>query len=129
MTLKLVPNFNSSQCSVNISILSKLTLKLFDDVLISEDYILRYLLIHPLRNLLKQIIRVLATFRSSRLEVFCKIGVLRNFPKFTGKHLCQSLFLNKVAETLVQVLSLGFCAISKKNFSYRISPLAASAPR
>ena len=128
MTLKLVPNFNSSQCSVNISILSKLTLKLFD-VLISEDYILRYLLIHPLRNLLKQIIRVLATFRSSCLEVFCKIGVLRNFPKFAGKHLCQSLFLNKVAETLVQVLSLGFCAISKNNFSYRISPLAASAPR
>ena len=23
--------------------------------------------------------------------------VLRNFPKFTGKHLCQSLFFNKVA--------------------------------
>ena len=29
--------------------------------------------------------------------VFCKKGVLRNFAKFTGKHLCQSLFLNKVA--------------------------------
>ena len=24
-------------------------------------------------------------------------GVLRNFAKFTGKHLCQSLFFNKVA--------------------------------
>ena len=24
-------------------------------------------------------------------------GVLRNFTKFTGKHLCQSLFFNKVA--------------------------------
>ena len=24
-------------------------------------------------------------------------GVLKNFTKFTGKHLCQSLFLNKVA--------------------------------
>ena len=35
--------------------------------------------------------------RSSRLEVFCKKGVLRNFEKFTGKHLCQSLFFNKVA--------------------------------
>ena len=35
--------------------------------------------------------------RSSRQEVFCKKGVLRNFAKFTGKHLCQSLFLNKVA--------------------------------
>ena len=27
-------------------------------------------------------------------EVFCKKGVLRNFTKFTGKHLCQSLFFN-----------------------------------
>ena len=35
--------------------------------------------------------------RSSRLEVFCEKGVLRNFAKFTGKHLCQSLFFNKVA--------------------------------
>ena len=24
-------------------------------------------------------------------------GILRNFAKFTGKHLCQSLFFNKVA--------------------------------
>ena len=37
------------------------------------------------------------TFRSSRPEVFYKKGVLRNFAKFTGKHLCQSLFFNKVA--------------------------------
>ena len=35
--------------------------------------------------------------RSSRQDVFCKKGVLRNFTKFTGKHLCQSLFFNKVA--------------------------------
>ena len=35
-------------------------------------------------------------FRSSRPEVFCKKGVLRNFAKFTGKHLCQSLFLIKL---------------------------------
>ena len=35
--------------------------------------------------------------RSSRPEVFCKKGVLRNFSKFTGKHLCLSLFFNKVA--------------------------------
>ena len=36
--------------------------------------------------------------RSSRPEVFCKKSVLRNFAKFTGKHLCQSLFFNKVAD-------------------------------
>ena len=29
--------------------------------------------------------------------MFCKKGVLRNFGKFTGKHLCQRLFKNKVA--------------------------------
>ena len=35
--------------------------------------------------------------RNSRSEVFCKKGVLRNFGKFTGKHLWQSFFFNKVA--------------------------------
>ena len=30
-------------------------------------------------------------------DVFCEKGVLRNYTKFTGKQLCQSLFLNKVA--------------------------------
>ena len=38
----------------------------------------------------------LKLFRSSRQEVFCKKGVLRELAKFTGKHLCQSLFFNKV---------------------------------
>ena len=33
-------------------------------------------------------------YRSSRPEVFCNKGVLRNFSKFTGKRLCQSLFLS-----------------------------------
>ena len=28
--------------------------------------------------------------------MFCKKGALRNFAKLTGKHFCQSLFLNKV---------------------------------
>ena len=30
-------------------------------------------------------------------DVLCKKGVLRNFAKFTGKHLCQRPFFNKVA--------------------------------
>ena len=34
---------------------------------------------------------------SSCPEVFCKKGVLRNFTKFIGKHLCQSLLFNKAA--------------------------------
>ena len=32
---------------------------------------------------------------SSRSLVFCKEGVLKNFAKFTEKHLFQSLFFNK----------------------------------
>ena len=30
--------------------------------------------------------------------MFSKKGVLRNFAKFTRKHLCQRLFFNKIAE-------------------------------
>ena len=36
-------------------------------------------------------------YKSSRPGVFCKKVVLRNFVKFTVKHLCQSPFSNKVA--------------------------------
>ena len=63
--------------------------------------------------------------RSSRPDVFCEKCVLRNFAKFTGKHLYQSLFFNKVAgaacnfiknEALVQVFSCEFCEISKTPF-------------
>ena len=36
--------------------------------------------------------------RSSRPKVFCKKNVLKNFSKFTGKHLHQRLFFNKVAD-------------------------------
>ena len=35
--------------------------------------------------------------RSSCSQMFFKVGVLKNFAKFTGKHLGQSLFFNKVA--------------------------------
>ena len=31
---------------------------------------------------------------NSRSEVFCKYCVLEHFAKFTGKHLCQSLFVD-----------------------------------
>ena len=71
--------------------------------------------------------RWLLFFGSSRPEVFCKKGVLIAFTKFTGKHLCQSYFINKVAglseacnfikkETLAQVFSCEFCEISKNTF-------------
>ena len=62
---------------------------------------------------------------SSRPEVFCKKGVLRNFTKFTGKHLCKSLFFNEVADlrpatllkkALAQEISREFFEISKNTF-------------
>ena len=44
--------------------------------------------------------------RTSHPEVFFKKGVLTNFAKFTGKHLGQNLFFNRVAglrpETLLK---------------------------
>ena len=45
-------------------------------------------------------------------------GVLRNFSKFTGKHLCQSLFVCNFIkkETLAQLFSCEFCQISKSTF-------------
>ena len=58
--------------------------------------------------------------RSSRSELFYQKGVVKNFAKFTEKHLCQSLFVNKVAgispanlvkKSLDQVLSCEFCEI------------------
>ena len=36
--------------------------------------------------------------------MFRKKGVLTNFAKFTGKHMCQSLFFNKVADLRVATL-------------------------
>ena len=57
-------------------------------------------------------------YKSSRSEVLCKKLVLRNFAKFTGKHLYQRLFLMK---TLAQVFSFKFCEIF-----HRTSLMAAS---
>ena len=40
--------------------------------------------------------------------MFCKKCVLRNFAKFTGKHLCQNLLFNKVAgQRLATLLKKG----------------------
>ena len=54
--------------------------------------------------------------RSSHRRSSVRKGVLRNFAKFTAKHLCQSLFFNKVAG-LALVFSCEFCEISKNTFS------------
>ena len=75
-------------------------------------------------------------YRSSHQRCSLRKGVLRNFAKFTGKHLCQSLFFNKVAgaacnfikkETLTQVFSCEFCEISKNTcFTEHLRTTASS---
>ena len=40
--------------------------------------------------------RAFAWCRSSRLQIFFKIGILKNFTNFTGKYLCRSLFVAKL---------------------------------
>ena len=47
--------------------------------------------------------------KSSRPKRFCKKSVLKNFVKFTGKHLCQSLFFNrKIKPLLIYFLPGGY---------------------
>ena len=61
--------------------------------------------------------------------MFRKKDALKNLAKFTGKTLCQSLFLNKVAgskETLAQVFPFEYCKISKNTLFYRTPRVAAS---
>ena len=53
--------------------------------------------------------------RCSHQRCSVKKCVLRNFAKFTGKHLSQNLFLNKVAGP-VSVFSCEFCEIFKNTF-------------
>ena len=81
--------------------------------------------LHPkFRNTLKKIIRwthnskpvrfkssllvilwriVRTTYRSSHRRCSVGKGVLRNYAKFTRKHLCQSIFFNNVAGLFVQL--------------------------
>ena len=66
------------------------------------------------------------TGKNSHRRCSIKKVVLKNFPKFTGKHLYQSLFFNKVAhlrpatlfenEALVQLFSCEFSKIFKNIF-------------
>ena len=67
---------------------------------------------------------VYAMYRSSHRRCSVKKVFFRNFTKSTGKHLCQSLLVNKVAglklqslikkETMTLVISCEFCEISNR---------------
>ena len=79
-------------------------------------------------------------YRSSHQGCSVRKGVLRDFTKFTWKHLSQGLSFNNVAgpanllkkrlwiknETLAQVFSYKFCEISRNTFFHRTPPVAAS---
>ena len=69
----------------------------------------------------------MVSFKSIYRRCSVRKGVLRYFAKFTGKHLCQSLFFKKIAdlpkvcnfikkETLALVFSCEVCKISKNTF-------------
>ena len=75
------------------------------------------------------------SYRSNRPEVFCKKGILKNFAKILGKHLCQSLFFNRVAggagniilkEPPAQVFSCEFSENFKN--TYFVEHLRTAAP-
>ena len=70
-----------------------------------------------------QFTAVVATFRSSHWRCSVRIGVLGNFTKFTGKHLCQSIIFNKneTLDLFKKKLSyigfpVNFCEIFKNTF-------------
>ena len=66
--------------------------------------------------------------RSSRPEVLCKKGVLKNSIKSTGKDLCQSLFFNNFIkkETQAQVFLCEFYEFFRNTYFYRTPLVAAS---
>ena len=69
------------------------------------------------RNIIKVNWPFLIRSRGNRLGVFLKIRVFENFAKLTRKHLCQSLFFNKVkglkpVMLLKRRLCLSYCSVS-----------------
>ena len=62
--------------------------------------------------------------KSSYLQLFFKIGVLKHFAISTGKHLCRNLLL--INETPTQVFSCEHCGIFNSSFLYITTLVAAS---
>ena len=55
-----------------------------------ENFILNYFSVVMIMRVMMR------KYRSSRSQIFFKIGVLKNFSNFTRKHLCRSFFLIKL---------------------------------
>ena len=71
--------------------------------------------------------------RSSRSRKIFKIGVFKNFAKFTGKQLCLNLFLIKLhillEEISTQVFSCKICNIDKEHLVPRGTSVATPLKR
>ena len=70
-------------------------------------------------------------FRSCCSQLFYKIGILKNFAKFTGKHLCCSHFVTKLQVSRLETLLRRYCSTGifqwilcnfSKNLIYRTPP-------
>ena len=84
-----------------LSTLSETDNRVKDDCFLEDEgdchqQVFKFREVPPFVALIVKIRMTQYTYRSSGPEVFCKKAVLRNFTKFTGKHLCQSLFLIKL---------------------------------
>ena len=96
-----VPNFPWTQSVLNLEIMGQLiwrfsiTHKIWNIWNMYETCEIRTNIF--LRFLYSKYLQVIKPFRSSRAELFREKGVLENLAKFTRKHLCQSLYFNKVA--------------------------------
>lgn len=43
---------------------------------------------------------LMCTYRNSRSQMFCKVGVLKNFTKFIANYFCQGSFVMKLQEII-----------------------------
>ena len=75
----------------------------------------------------ESIAREFGNDRSSHRKSSIEKDVLEIFTKFTGKHLCQSLFFNN--KTLPQVFSCEFCEIFRNIFFTEHLRVTASGDR
>ena len=62
-------------------------------------------------------------FQKQSPDIFCKKGVLRNFAKFTGKHLCQVSFLRKLQASVASLFSYRTSLMAASNYSVQMIPI------
>ena len=83
----------------NVLIISEDLLKVFSKLFLFAILCFRQWSVKE--NCVEKILHAIC--RSSHRRWSVRKGVLRNFAKFTGKHLCQSFFFNKIAGSGLQL--------------------------